>query len=371
MDYNAQKVIFEINNFSLFVPKIIGSDILVYLDSNKIIKYKISNYIGKGAIGQVYLIEDKITQMKYVIKISNSKCKEDLMEEVDLTKKYFFKNNIIHPAYPLYYGLFNNLNSFGIIYPYFGFYNLEKIKTIEYKIDFTNNKKIIIQLIDQLINLKNILHCDLKPSNVVIDIQNNTYIVTIIDFGLIQDKTAENGIISTNYIMSPESLLTIPDFFECIDLTDIIFYDKHDYFGLFSVIINLFTKKSIWFILCKYLVDIGFNYEFLYKQNAMYIFVYMWYKFSHDKITDIDKKYLVKLINQIEIIYPKLKISKYNFISYNDFFNKYIDLYIDNDTIYRDQIENLKKFTKSLIEFDYEKRPSLEELKIHIFLSIN
>jgi serine/threonine protein kinase len=369
MNYNIKKVIFEINNFSLYTKKIIGLDILVYLNSTDIKNYKISNYIGKGATGQVYLIQDKITLIKYVIKISNSKCLEDLIEEVTLIEKYFRKNNITHPSYPIYYGSFKNLESYGIIYPYFGFYNLEKIKTIDYKIDFTNNKKIIIQLIDQLINLKNILHCDLKSSNVVIDIRNNDYVVTIIDFGLIQESITENVIVSTNYIMSPESLLLIKDFLEYTDFQNtIIKFDKHDYFGLFSIIINLFTKKTFWFIISKYLVDIGFNHDFLYKQNAMYIFVYMWYKFSYRQITDINKRYLVNLIEKIEIKYPQLTTKKYNFMSYNDFFTKYIDLYIDYDSISREKIEDFKFFTKSIIEFDYSVRPDLEELKIHSFL---
>ena len=228
---------------------------------------------------------------------------------------------------------------------------------------------IIIQLIDQLINLKNILHCDLKSSNVVIDIQNNNYIVTIIDFGLIRESITEEGIISTNYIMSPESLLLIKDFSEYTDFQNtIIKFDKHDYFGLFSIIINLFTKKTFWFIISKYLVDIGFNHNFLYKQNAMYIFVYMWYKFSYDQITDINKKYLVNLITQIEIKYPQLTTKKYNFMSYDVFFTKYIDLYIDYDSISREKIEDFKFFTKSIIEFDHSIRPDLNELKNHNFL---
>lgn len=36
-------------------------------------KFKIINLIGRGSFGEVYLVEDKETQMKYAMKVLNKK----------------------------------------------------------------------------------------------------------------------------------------------------------------------------------------------------------------------------------------------------------------------------------------------------------
>jgi serine/threonine protein kinase len=60
-----------------------------------------------------------------------------------------------------------------------------------------------------MIELKDIIHCDLKSSNIVTNFNDiNNIKVNIIDFGLMQHKDNAINLISTVYIASPESLLT-------------------------------------------------------------------------------------------------------------------------------------------------------------------
>ena len=327
----------------------------------------IINYIGKGTVGQVYLI--KSNENKYVIKISNNDCIDDIMDEVTLYKNYFEKYNIVHKSYPIYYGLFKNINAAGIIYPYFGFYNLEKIKSITYKIEWEFNKQIIIQLINQLKALRNIIHCDLKPSNVVINVHtsSNNIIATIIDFGLVKMSKGDINIISTNYITSPESLLSLRDYNDCLELNDNIDLSKHDYFGLFSIIVNLFIDNTFWHLIYKYLTDIGIDRDFLYTQESSCIFVYTWYKFFNKNIQNIKLKSLINLINKIESLYPNI-INK-NFLTYNEFFNKYIQSHINLEIFDYKKLDDLENFTQSIIQFNSELRPNFDNLLSHNFIN--
>ncbi len=364
MNYKIKKVDFEISNFTISSTNIIGTNLIV-MTEKAYIKYKIINYIGKGTVGQVYLIESHNDASVCVIKISNSHCIDDLIDEVQLTQTYFSKNNIIHPAYPKCCGFFKNMKAYGIIYPYFGFYNLEKLKYIDYKINFKNNKEIIKQIITQMSQFFNVIHCDLKPSNVVVEVVNNIIKATIIDFGLIKETTTPENLISTSYITSPESLLTLTNFSDCVDTTIPIHFDKHDYFGLFCIVINLFIKKTFWTLIIKYLTDINFNNDFLYKQSASVVFVYMWFRFFYNEKSHIANKSLLNIINKIETMYPNISSKK--FLDYDDFFDNYVKSYIDLETIDKSKLPDLKDFTKQIIKFDYSLRPSLEELQAHDF----
>ncbi len=363
MNYAIKKVDFEISNFSSISTNIINSNLFAHTNL-QYQKFKIINYIGKGTVGQVYLIESN--GKEYIIKISNSECIEDLIEEVNFIESLFKKHNITHPSYPLYFGPFKNLKAVGVIYPYFGFYNLEKLKSIKYKISFAHNISIIKQLITQMNEFKNILHCDIKPSNIVVDVSENVITATIIDFGLIKEKTNKSHIISTNYITSPESLLTLIDFSDCISVKNDLSIDKHDYFGLFCVIINLFIGRNFWNFLAKYLIDINFNSAQLLKQSASIIFVYVWFRFTYKKKDQITNTNLLNLINKIEKIYPNIEVKK--FLTYEDFFTLYIEPNIDLDTIEKANINNLKNFTKQIIQFEYSNRPELDKLAQDNFL---
>jgi serine/threonine protein kinase len=301
MNYEIENVYFKLNNFTHSSKNILGLILIIYF-GNKIEEYKLINYLGKGTIGQVYLIESIINKKIYVIKISNFGYTDSLINEVKITKNHFSKEKIIHSSYPIYSGKFTNINSFGVIYPFLGYYNLDKLKKIDYKISFNNNVKIVKQLINQLINFKNIIHCDLKPANVVINVTSDIT-VTIIDFGLIKDSNDKEDIISTSFITSPESLLSLEDFKSCLDSN--ITFEKHDYFGLFSIIVNLFVKTSYWEIIFNYLINhLKYDNQTIQKRKSIIIFVYIWYKFNYDTKEQIINQSLKKLIKKIENYYP-------------------------------------------------------------------
>jgi len=362
MNKNIIECIFELEYNSN--NNIINSTLLVKpINSLFNYKYKINSYLGHGTVGHVYLLE-KSNNEQYVVKISNPDCKKDLLGELDIFKIHFIKNKIIYDAYPLFYGNFKNQDNVGIIYPYVGSHNFEKLKLQNYIIPFTNNIDIIIQIINQLININTIIHCDLKPSNIVGNLKDNKLYATIIDFGLSHLIFPNKTILSTTYITSPESLLTTLNFKDClVNLNDLKLY-KHDYFGLYCFILNLFLKKSYWNLISNYMInDLKFNKASVASQIFSIIYVYIWYKFNN---IDIKNKSLKNVILRIEKMYPEVLDKKY--INFETFFKLYILPNLNLDIIKRDAVKLLYSFLNIIIKFDPDDRPELSTLLKHPFL---
>lgn len=359
MDYSIKKVNFKLKKLDNNKIKINKTLLKIYIDDSSII-CKIIGFLGYGTVGQVYLLEPIVIKKKletYVIKISNEDLNEDLILEIKQMKKYFTKHNINYKVYPLYYGSFKNTKSLGVIFPFVGYYNLDSIRTTKKIIPFNDGIHIIKELINQLKQLKNIIHCDLKPANIVIDEYNEP---TIIDFGLANLNNANINILSTCYITSPESLLTLDEYNDCLPSNYMVDLSKHDNYGLFSIIINLFTNNGYWEIISKYLtLTVFIDNKIFFKSEAKEYFVYTWYKFFYKSINDIENPILQNLIMTMETYYPTLK--RKNFYDFDTFYDTYIIKNINNNSFDINYIEHLRKFIKDLIHFDYNKRLNIHD----------
>jgi serine/threonine protein kinase len=323
-------------------------------------KYKINILLGYGSTGKVYKIEND--EGKYVIKISNNDINNLLTDEINKIIDYSNQFNIIIKSFPLYYGKIINSNITCILYPYFGYYNLETIKSINYNIKYKDNIDIIKQIITQLIGFKNIIHCDLKSANIVLSIEEEI-IATIVDCGLLKDNYSLRDIISTNYITSPESILTIDPFYKLNNT--ILCFAKHDYFGLFSIIINLFINNNIWEIYVEYLVkDLEIKEKYIRDVNFTLIYCYMWYRLNFNDKNKIEDKSLYQLISIIESNYPTIVCKK--FILFDDFFTKYIIPNINYKSISKESIEYIKILLYDIIQFCPMNRPTLKEILIYL-----
>jgi len=191
---------------------------------NKTIEIK--NKIGKGAYGDVFLGKDLMNNSLYAVKkiAKTSLIKPD-------TKKYF-KNeiNIIqnlktHPNIIKFINIIETITNFYIIFEYLNGGDLES-----YTKKFVNkNKKpfpeeIVKYIIKNVLkglyslNSQNIIHRDIKLSNILINYLNNDDLINenilnaeikIIDFGfakyLKKDELA-NSIIGTPFYMDPKIL---------------------------------------------------------------------------------------------------------------------------------------------------------------------
>lgn len=380
-----KKVNFKLEGFNIDSTDIINNHILIFdnnlnINSEEYDKYKIVNLLGKGTVGQVYMLDyvdslptmmnkpDQVHDKKYIIKISKSDYQEDLNDEVELVEHYFNKYDIEHASYPIFWGKFINMNASGVIYPYLGFYNLHEIKKVPYKIYWENNVSIIIQLINQLINFKNIIHGDLKSLNVVVDTIDDNIVATIIDFGLIKKKNSKENIISTNYITSPESLLSLKKYLICIDNNSLVDFSKHDYYGLYTIILDLLLKKKYWIIIKAYLVDyLKLNLNYIVKHKANDIYGYIYYKFFYNNHQTLPDNIYKKLIYSIEINYPTL--SNKQFYDFDTFYKLYIEPNIDYTIFNSEYLPYFKDFLINICHFDPTKRMELKDLLLHPFLN--
>lgn len=364
-----KKANFKLVDFNISLDNIING-LLSILDNNKLYTYKIIKFLGKGTVGQVYLLKEITNDRSLIIKISNVTYNQELQDEVLTMICHFNTYNIDHIYQPIFYGEFDNLKAYGVVFPFLGFYNLEQIKELNYKISWKNNIAIIKQIINQLINLKNIIHGDLKSANVVINNENAEVTATIIDFGLIKLKSCKSNLISTNYITSPESLLSLEKNNDCINSINDIDLSKHDHYGLFSIILDLFLKKKYWNILTSYLVNnTTIKYEYIFKHKSIAVMCYVYYKFFYNNKTDLPNISYQNLINKIEINYTGLDEIK--LLNFDDFFEKYIMSNINYSYFDFRYLKSFKDFLINIIHFDPQKRKSLNELLEHDFLIIS
>lgn len=366
MNYGIKKIDINLNTVN---DNIINSTLTFNID-NTLIDYKVIKYLGKGTAGSVYLI--KSDKNEYAIKIGNNDAYTSIEYEIIYTQKYFHKNKITHIAYPVFYANINNLKRNAIIFPFLGHYNLSNIKKHkEFKINSNMSIMFIRSIIMQLKEFKNIIHCDLKSSNIVLHCDKHyNYIPVIIDFGLIKDISKPDKIISTIYISSPESLFTNSVIKKNVKkLTSLnmdsdklyskITFDKHDYFGLFSIIIDMVSTVDIWNILSAYLeTELKLSKDII--TDSIEHYVYMWYRFNYTSLDDVTDLYYKYLIITIEELIPNIKDIPY--ISFKEFFTKYIEknLICSN---------NIYPFLESIIRFIPKYRPSYDEILNNHFLS--
>ena len=331
MIYNIKE-----NKFTLLYDsnKNILNSQLILENENIKFTYNIISNIGKGSVSDVYLIE--LNKKHYVLKIGLDNSNY-MIDELETILHIFYKNKISHKCMPIYYGNIDNIDKNCIIYPYFGKYNLENIKL--FNLSYREKINIFMSIEQQLSSLINCIHCDIKPENIILDDIYN--IPTIIDFGLIKNIN-DNDITSTSYITSPESILSKHT--SLIDNNETIIYKKHDYYGLFFVILTLLLNTNFWNIFYKYLINIKINKD---DMSNEYLYVYCWYKFYYNSISEIEIVSLQKLIMFIENKYSD--INQIKFLNFYNFYDRYIK--INNN--------NIKIFLYYLIHFDYTKRKLL------------
>ena len=186
----------------------------------------IKNKIGKGAYGDVFLGKDIQNNTLYAIK----KISKKSLIKPD-TKKYFkneiniIKNLKYHPNIVKFINIKETISNFYIIFEYLNGGDLDNfIKKYINKYNKTIPEKIVKYIIKNVLkglnslNAQNIIHRDIKLSNILINYLNNTDLINenilnaeikIIDFGfakyLKQDEFT-NSIIGTPFYMDPKIL---------------------------------------------------------------------------------------------------------------------------------------------------------------------
>ncbi|MCS6885483.1 MAG: protein kinase [Acidobacteriota bacterium] len=176
-------------------------------------KYLLEKRIGRGGMGAVYVAKHTKFQKKLAIKVLSP----DLVEDENSYKRFVNEANttasLKHPNIV-------SVSDFGqteegivyLVMEYVEGVSLRDIIHREGKLTLERTLEFCRQLCDaiSLAHKRGVIHRDLKPDNVMIEVINNREIVRVLDFGIAklkdanQNMTKTGNVLGTPHYMSPE-----------------------------------------------------------------------------------------------------------------------------------------------------------------------
>lgn len=202
------------------------------LNENTLLRdYKIICKIGEGGMGSVYLAEDTMLDRKVALKVLNPLLTEDPHFIDRFRQEAKVQAGLIHPNIVTLYNFFMEENNYYMVMEYAAGITLKEFIKKTGPIPEERALRILKQILEGLgyAHAKRIIHRDIKPGNIIIDIHDN---VKIMDFGLariLSDKgmTKTGAKMGTVYYMSPEQIRAEKDIDQRTDIYSlgITFYE--------------------------------------------------------------------------------------------------------------------------------------------------
>ena len=186
---NNDKIVFK--NLTLVPKKILSKNNTNSIELSKIRKnknltfddFEIIKKIGKGGVGNIFLVKLKNTELKFVIKIIYKRDIETTNKFSRIVSEYNVYKTIDHPYIMNCYEIFEDNIKIYFVLDYCHNGSLYDILLLEKRLEEKLVKKYIVQLISALefLHINNIIHRDLKPENILLDENDN---IKLIDFDL-------------------------------------------------------------------------------------------------------------------------------------------------------------------------------------------
>ena len=178
-------------------------------------KYKVTNKIGEGSYGAVYLAFNIYTKQKVAIKriIKNE---ENKIDELELINEINILKKLSHPNILKIIEFYQSEHSYYIITDHCS--NGELYDQIKYKYNENQLAVLFYQMFSGIAYLhdKNIVHRDLKLENILIseiEVDKKTndrfFWIKIIDFGtakIFEKNKKEKSVVGSSYYIAPEVL---------------------------------------------------------------------------------------------------------------------------------------------------------------------
>lgn len=188
----------------------------------------------KRKFGNVFLIEN-VSGEKYILKTAKvNEISERALQQLVNECTFSFD----HPGLPKIASIDKTEDTFSLLLEHKEGVSLEEFwKTVKKKnrLDFT--KQFVTKIVNLLdvIHSKQIYHCDIKPSNVIINENETDFDLHLIDFGMALDKSkhTDRKLIFPLGFAAPELIL---------NRTDLI-HNTTDYFALGICIYQLWTGE--------------------------------------------------------------------------------------------------------------------------------
>lgn len=180
-------------------------------------RYRVAHYIGEGGMGRVYEVTHVRLGSSFALKV----LRPELVSDREVRDAFFrearLAASVKHP------GMAQVLD-FGVD-PSYGVYMLMELVTgvtlSSFASSHSNSQLSVARAVDLVfqvaetlehIHRKNILHCDIKPQNIVLELEEvgprRRYIPRLVDFGLAQNQLGTGGgsLFGTPHYVPPEVL---------------------------------------------------------------------------------------------------------------------------------------------------------------------
>ena len=172
--------------------------------------YALENFLGQGAYGEVWSATDQKTGKKVAVKFYTQQTADDVQMMAQEVEKLLALSTDRYVVQLLDVG-WNSTPPYFVM-DYFEHGSLEDRLQREVKLTPNDAVDMFEELAQGLMNLhgNGILHCDLKPANVLLDQDSKPRVA---DFGQSRLSTEDTGALGTLYYMAPEQadLAAAPD----------------------------------------------------------------------------------------------------------------------------------------------------------------
>jgi len=211
----SQKDLSSKCSIPLLLGKYIGKDIGKELNISELKNYILTECVGKGGFGEIYLLKDKKTDKSFAVKVIDFKKEDDItkFKKEKETYELFMKNKeaCVKEFINCYLGIYKT-DKFGLILMNYFQTDLRKaMNNTSFSKLITENKSNIgkyVRWIKELVaavsymHANNIAHGDIKPDNILVSADGT---LAITDFDTICSKTQCPIPTSiTNYYASPD-----------------------------------------------------------------------------------------------------------------------------------------------------------------------
>lgn len=169
-------------------------------------QYDFIRQIGEGGMGKVYEAYDKALKRKVAIK----RVRPELVRSAYVREQFLSEARMVallrHPCIVEIYTVIETENSLYLVFEYVDGQTLETRLDIDGRLPFSQVKALFKNVCEalQYAHAQDIVHCDLKPGNIMI-LENNQ--AKVMDFGVakkVDNQTGARTVAGTPAYMAPE-----------------------------------------------------------------------------------------------------------------------------------------------------------------------
>ena len=148
--------------------------------------YRLDRLIGSGGLGDVFLAEDTQLQRQVAIKLLRTSDSDDAKHSEEIINEGRTLARLSHPNIVQVFDIVEDDYSAGLVMEYVQGQNLAQLN--KHKLTLAKKLDILTQIAHGIdaAHKRQVIHCDIKPSNILLDEENQ---VRITDFGIAQIRS--------------------------------------------------------------------------------------------------------------------------------------------------------------------------------------